>query len=214
MVRRRQGQHVPPSGATIDRESLARSELYSEALGIDLKSGGEDACFRWFLASQLYGGRISGAIAEKTYRSFERHGLLTPEKIISAGWDFLVNPVMREGGYVRYDESKSRQLMRNCQKLLDEYGGRVSRIEDEATDSAELEGRLCAFHGIGPVTANIFLRELRPFWRKADPVPLPAVEKTAEAYGIDLSACDRKSLEFARLEAGLIRLAHLKHQMV
>ncbi|NRG18997.1 hypothetical protein HPQ64_14995 [Rhizobiales bacterium] len=195
----------------IDFEALEKSELYSEALGIDLSAGGEDAYFRWFLASQLYGGRISGAIAENTYRSFERHGLLTPEKIIAAGWDFLVSPVMREGGYVRYDESKSRQFLRNCARLLEEYGGRVYRIEDDATDSTDLEARLCAFHGIGPVTANIFLRELRPFWRKADPTPLTVVAKTAEALGIDLSAYDRKSLTFARVEAGLIRQAHLKH---
>ncbi|MXN64378.1 hypothetical protein GR183_05635 [Stappia sp. GBMRC 2046] len=197
----------------IDLEALEESELYSEALGIDLSAGSEDAYFRWFLASQLYGGRISGAIAEKTYRSFERHKLLTPEKIIAAGWDFLVDPVMREGSYVRYDESKSRQLLRNCARLMEDYGGQVSRIEEAAADSAELETRLCAFHGIGPVTANIFLRELRPFWRKADPVPLPAVVKTAEAYGIDLSAYDRKSLAFARVEAGLTRRAHHKRQV-
>lgn len=211
MAQKRQGQHVPLTDATFDRKTLEKSELYSETLGIDLKSGCEEAYFRWFLASQLYGGRISGAIAEKTYRSFERHGLLKPERIIAAGWDFLVNPVIREGGYVRYDESKSRQLLRNCQRLLDEYDGQVSRMEETAAGNADLEARLCAFHGIGPVTANIFLRELRPFWKKADPAPLPVVTKTAEELGIDLSAYDRKSLTFARVEAGLIRQAHLKH---
>ena len=64
------------------------------------------------------------------------------------------------------------------------------------------------FYGVGPVTANIFLRELRPFWSKADPDPLPAVKKLARHLSIDLSRYRRKSLTFARVEAGLIRRRH------
>jgi len=59
---------------------------------------------------------------------------------------------------------------------------------------------------------NIFLRELRPYWAKADPEPLPVVTKLAKQMGIDLNTYDRKSLAFARLEAGLIRLRHRLRQ--
>jgi hypothetical protein len=52
---------------------------------------------------------------------------------------------------------------------------------------------------------NIFLRELRPFWAKADPDPLPAVRILAKHLSIDLGRYGRKTLVFARLEAGLIR---------
>ena len=52
---------------------------------------------------------------------------------------------------------------------------------------------------------NIFLRELRPFWAKADLDPLPAVERLAKRLSIDLARYCRKSLAFARVEAGLIR---------
>jgi len=52
---------------------------------------------------------------------------------------------------------------------------------------------------------NIFLRELRPFWAKADPEPLPVVKQIAERLGADLDRYRRKSLTFARIEAGLIR---------
>jgi hypothetical protein len=55
---------------------------------------------------------------------------------------------------------------------------------------------------------NIFLRELRPFWAKADPDPLPVVTKLAKRLSIDLACFGRKSLAFARLEAGLIRRRH------
>jgi hypothetical protein len=55
------------------------------------------------------------------------------------------------------------------------------------------------------VTVNIFLRELRPYWAKADPNPLPAVEMLARKLKISLRGYDRRSLLFARVEAGLIR---------
>lgn len=185
---------------------LSRSRLYSEELGIDLAEGGDPAYFRWFLASQLFGQRISEPIALHTYHAFERHGLLSPNALLSAGWDYLVDPVMREGGYVRYDESKSRQLLRNAKTLLDRYGGSLQRLHDEARDPEDLERRLQTFYRIGPVTTNIFLRELRPFWPKADPEPLPRVRELAQMLEIDLSTLPRKSLAFARLEAGLVRL--------
>ncbi len=62
-----------------------------------------------------------------------------------------------------------------------------------------------ALYGVVPVTANIFLRELRPFWAKADPDPLPIVSRLARRLSIDLTRYKRKGLLFARVEAGLIR---------
>lgn len=185
---------------------LAQSRLYTEELGIDLKEGGDPALFRWFLASQLFGARISEPLALRTYHALERHGLVSPRALLAAGWDYLVNPVMREGGYVRYDESKSRQLLRNTERLLERYGGSLQRMHDEASSPEELEERVRAFYRVGPVTVNIFLRELRPFWKLADPAPLPRVRELAEALDVDLAGLPRKSLRFARIEAGLVRL--------
>jgi hypothetical protein len=53
---------------------------------------------------------------------------------------------------------------------------------------------------------NIFLRELRPYWTKADPEPMPAVVELADRYSIDLGTVRRKSIAFTRIEAGLVRL--------
>jgi hypothetical protein len=197
-------QRVQPADTT--RRSLERSLLYSEELDIDLAKRSDSAHFRWFLASLLFGARISETAAKNTYRSFVRHGLTNPEKILQAGWDFLVHPVMREGGYVRYDGRKSTQVLRDCEMLIADYGGRLSRLHDSARDACDLEQKLLAFYGIGPVTTNIFLRELRPFWGKADPDPLPAVKRVAKHLSIDLNRYRRKSMVFARVEAGLIRL--------
>jgi len=192
----------------IDLTKLKRSPLFSEELGIDLASKRESEYFRWFLASLLFGARINGTIASHTYRSFLRHGLTTPQRILAAGWDFLVNPVMREGGYVRYDGRKSEQMLRVCRSLLESYGGRLSRVHDGARDARDLEARLLALYGVGPTTMNIFLRELRPFWKKANPAPLDQVKALAARLDVDLARYRRKSLTFARIEAGLIRYGH------
>lgn len=189
-----------------DVHDLEQSQLYSEELGIDLRRRREAEYFRWFLASLLLGGRISETIAKNTYRAFLHHGVDTPHKILRAGWDFLVYPVMREGGYVRYDGRKSDQVLRDCRTLIEQYGGKLSRLETAASDSADLEARLGDFYGVGPVTVNIFLRELRPFWGKADPDPLPVVSALAGRLNLELGRYDTKSLAFVRVEAGLIRL--------
>ena len=94
-----------------DLAQLKDSRLYSEELGIDLSTNDDQQYFRWFLASLLFGGHIGETIARHTYQAFCRHRLTASRDILSAGWDFLVNPIMREGGYVRYDFSKSDQIL-------------------------------------------------------------------------------------------------------
>jgi endonuclease III len=115
---------------TITIDELKQSPLYSEELGIALRENKEREYFKWFLASLLFGGRISETIAQNTYRTFERYSLLRPRKILDAGWDFLVNPIMREGGYVRYDGRKSTQILRDCEMLLDQYNGSVTTLHN------------------------------------------------------------------------------------
>jgi hypothetical protein len=189
----------------ISLAELKRSPLYAEQLGIDLAADDDGELFKWFLASLLFGGHISETIASHTYQAFATHGLLTPTKILAAGWDYLVNPIMREGGYVRYDGRKSEQVLKDCAQLQQDYRGSLQRLHATAADAADLEARLVAFYGVGPVTANIFLRELRPYWKKADPEPLPVVQELAAALDIPLEAYKRKTITFCRIEAGLIR---------
>ena len=98
-------------------KQLERTPLYSEELGIDLSRRADGEYFKWFLASVLFGGHISETIARNTYAAFLRHHLTTPRKILQAGQDFLINPLMREGGYVRYDERKSDQILKDCRTL-------------------------------------------------------------------------------------------------
>src|SRR3974390_577109 len=194
----RRARRRAPS-ARVTRQALERSTLYSEELGIDLAERSDAAYFRWFLASLLFGARISETTAKNTFRTFVRHRVTSPSSIIRAGWDFLVDPIMREGGYVRYDGRKSTQILRDCEALVAEYGGSLQCLHDRARDARGLEDRLLGFYGVGPVTKNLFLRAPRPFGAKADPDPLPIVGRLARRLSIDLTLYRRGSLLFARV---------------
>jgi len=180
--------------------------LYSTELGINVKTKNEKETFKWFLASILFGKRISENIAIKTYREFVKARILSPKQILAAGWDRLVQ-VLDSGGYVRYNFSTATKLLETSRGLLDKYGkSPLTKIHEIAKDKKELESILQSFKGIGPVTANIFLRELRTVWKKADPEPLPVVKKLARRHKIDLNKFNRKTEKFIRLEAALIRI--------
>lgn len=178
-------------------------KTYSTSLGIDLKKGKEGEIFKWFLASILFGKRISAEIASKTYKEFEAKGILSPEKILKTGWDGLVK-VLDDGGYVRYDFSTATKLLDLMKGLIEKYGT-LCELHRQAKDPRDLERRLMEFKGIGPVTTNIFLRELRTIWAKSDPEPIDFVKKAARDLGIDLNKFNRKTERFIRLEAALIR---------
>lgn len=196
----------PESAVVLTFDGLKRSLLYSEELGIKLGTRQDGELFKWFLASMLYGARISEKVSKHTYEAFAAHNLLAPEEILHAGWDFLIDPIMRTGGYVRYDGKTSTKILKNCETLIARYRGRLSRLHEEAEDAEDLEKKITDFYGIGPVTVNIFLRELRPYWKKDKVGILPAITKLALAHGLDITGLNRSTLSFVRIEAGLIRL--------
>jgi len=76
------------------------------------------------------------------------------------------------------------QLGRNYESLNE-----IHRLSEGPRD---LERKLRGFKGIGAVTVNIPLRELRAGWDKADPEPLDRVRRTADQFGIDRPAADRQ----------------------
>jgi endonuclease III len=163
------------------------------------------------LASILFGKRISEKIAANTYKKFVEAGITTPQKILEVGWQKLVD-LLDAGGYVRYDFSTADKLLDISKELLNKYGNEpLNKIHSIAKNPLDLEAKLQKFKGIGPVTTNIFLRELRHVWEKADPEPLPIVKKVAKIYNINLKKFNRKTKQFVKLEAALIRLRKTKN---
>ncbi|MEM2991120.1 MAG: hypothetical protein QXQ02_08065, partial [Halobacteria archaeon] len=161
---------------------LSKIPSYSDELGLDLTKP-EDR-FKWFLASMLYAKRISTEIAKKTFQKFLENSLTTPDKILNAGWDKLVE-VLDSGGYVRYDFSTATNLLEAVKLLKKNYNGSLEELHKQARDSRDLERKLLEFKGIGEVAVNIFLRELRGIWVKAKPEFSPRALDVAEKLGID-----------------------------
>ena len=201
---------------------------FARELGLDLKSG-PAARQLWFLAAIFYGARISGVLAARTFRVFAAAGVSGPEAIRAQGWDNLV-VLLDRGGYARYDFKTATKLLRIMESLQDRYRGSLERLHEAAADAADLERRIMDLApGIGPATVNIFLRELRGVWPKADP-PLGSLAQAAAAHldllprGLDPRSALRElqrhwqaqpvpNRDFADLEAALVHLGlELRHK--
>jgi endonuclease III len=178
---------------------LSNFPLYSEDLGIDLKE--PEGRFKWFLASILFGARIGEKIAINTYKTFEKHGILSPDRILEVGWDELVE-VLDESGYVRYDFSTATKLLNIAGKLKDKYGS-LENLYTRSKDMRDLERKLKEFKGIGDVTAQIFLRELRGAWK----IEMPVSSKAREtAKKLDINLDDFGGEKLSRVETALVKL--------
>jgi hypothetical protein len=161
-----------------------RGQRYSTVLGIDVSGGKDEEIFKWFLASILFGAPITESSVIKTYKCFQKHGVLTPHKILETGWDGLVK-ILDEGSYTRYDFKTADKLLLVMQNLTEKYHGSLSAVHGRASDERDLESRLRSLgKGIGDVTVSIFLRELRGVWKKADPKPTALVILAAEQLGL------------------------------
>jgi hypothetical protein len=161
----------------------SRGGRYAGALGIDLAAPDAGERFKWFLAAVLYGARISESLATRTWNEFAVRGVLTPDRILSTGWDGLV-AILDAGGYVRYDYKTATKLLDVCSAVMRDYGGSLDAVHAAAADARDLERRLKALgKGIGNTTVGIFLRELRGIWQKAVPPLSPLALAAAKTLG-------------------------------
>jgi hypothetical protein len=139
----------------------------AKKLGIDLSSRNEEELFKWFLACLLFGKPIQQDIAERAYGVLVSAGLRSPDAVLRAGWDELVR-LLDEAHYVRYDFSTATKLLEVCRELKLRYGN-MAKLIAQAKTVPELSARLQEFKHIGPVTARIFTREIRPIWYGSRP---------------------------------------------
>ena len=194
---------------------------YASALGIKLAGMGSEEVFKWFLASLLFGTRIGEGIAIKTYKEFEKAGVLSPEAILETGWQGLVD-ILDRGGYVRYDFKTATKLLEVARVLKEKYEGDLNRLHFFAEDERDLGKKLQGLgKGIGPVTVDIFLREMRGLWEKAEPPLAESALLACRNVGLTKATGSEAGLEelrticgadeshewrFSDLEAALVRL--------
>jgi len=189
---------------------------YSSELGIDVDTGDAEV-ERWFVASTLFGTRISARVAEETFHQLDRAGI---GRIVDAGtfdWNTLV-ALLDAGGYTRYDFKTATRLQLLAQVVADRHDGNVAEIGRHFTDPSVLVSVLDDLPGWGPVTIGLFLRELRGVWEGAQ---IPLDERAAETArhlalltrrnGDELSFITRVAREAGcdqrDLEAALVRMS-------
>jgi hypothetical protein len=134
----------------------------TEDLGIQLSSKKEEDLFKWFLLCLLYGKPVQQQVAERAFLTLAAARLLSPDAILRAGWNELVR-LLDEAHYVRFDFSTATKLLHVSKELKERYGSLTNLLAESKTPS-ELSKRLQEFKYIGPTTARIFLREVRPVW--------------------------------------------------
>jgi endonuclease III len=157
---------------------------YSLTLGIDLTSIESDKVFKWFIASLLLGGKMNEANAMKAYKEFDRLGILYPATILETNWQKLV-VILNRCGYIIDAYNIAYKFKSVSKNLLERYDGDLNRLHFFAEDGRELEESLVGLSwGIDRATINIFLRELRGLWDKAEPIPAKPALLAARKLGL------------------------------
>ncbi len=211
------GGRANDAGARARRLVASVGGRFSTEAGIDVDAGHGEV-ERWFLAATLFGTRISAAIAQRTFAVLAAAGLVRIAQARDFSWDDLVR-LLDAGGYARYDFRTATRLHALADAIGDRYGGRVAEIGERHRSYPDLRAALDSLPGWGPVTAEVFLRELRGVWPGAQPPPDSRAVRAARhlrlitSTGADhvlgeLFAISRTAdLDVRDLESALVRLA-------
>ena len=139
---------------------MSQKKIHAKELDIDLESDDETEYFKWFLACLLFGKPIQQEVAKRAYLELVQDDIASPEAILKAGWDKLVE-VLDRGHYVRFDFSTATKLLGVSSALKENYGTFGTLVKQSRTLD-ELSARLQEFKGVGPKTVEIFLRDMKP----------------------------------------------------
>lgn len=131
---------------------------------LDIMSG-EDDLFRWFLLTYLLGKPIQSTVAVKTWRLFIDRKKDLPWAILEMSDGQLVS-LLHQGGYTRYQHVMTHALKTCMQQLVNFYEGSLQQMIEESYDEEELSKRLQKLYGVGPKTAEIFMRETEEFFAR------------------------------------------------
>jgi len=183
--------------------------MLSGDLGLDLSSDTPETLFRWLCGVLLVSARIATPLALKAARALADEGWTTPQRMADARWEDCVR-VLNGSGYARYDESTARMLGDTSRLLIERYDGNLRELRRAAGRDPAKEHRLLQeFKGIGPVGADIFLREVQLAWDELYPFADDKALEAAQSIDLPDTAEGLARLvpraDFPRLLSGLIR---------
>ncbi|MFF2509484.1 endonuclease [Streptomyces sp. NPDC058067] len=167
--------------------------------------------YRTLVLAHLLSARIRASVAVATSQALHEAGLRDPGRMTEATWQQRVDALGR-GGYRRYDERTATQLGMGGQLLIDRWGGDLRRMRERADGDADVLRQLVReLPGIGPVGADIFLREVQDVWPEFGPFVDAKALQGAERLGLprDTSALVRLAGDatHAEMASALVRAA-------
>src|SRR5262249_24753893 len=146
-----------------------KGRTFVDEVGIDLEKNTPAVLFQHLCMSLLLSARITYGNAVQAARALIDDSLTTPKKMADATWQDRVD-VITWHGYKRYDERASTMLGDTAQLVLNKYDGDLRNLREAADRNVKREHELLQeFSGIGPVGADIFLREVQTVWDEAYP---------------------------------------------
>ena len=131
---------------------------------LDVLSGDDDM-FRWFLLTYLLGKPIQSSVAVRTWKLFIDRKHDVPWAILEMTDRQLVS-LLHEGGYTRYQHVMAKALHTCMKQLVDQYEGSLYLMLEASQDEQELSKRLQKLYGVGPKTAEIFMRETDEYFAR------------------------------------------------
>lgn len=146
-----------PRAAKAKRSERPKPVHYAVDFDLDITRGDDDM-FRWFLLSYLFGKPIQSAVAVNTWKLFMARQLDNPWAILDTPHRKLVR-LLDEGKYTRYDESTAQGLRTCMEQLIRDYEGSLILMYESSETEDEFSKRLQKLYGVGPKTAEIFMRE-------------------------------------------------------
>jgi endonuclease III len=168
--------------------------------------------YQLLVLAMLLSARISADIAVAAARELFAAGYRTPQRMRQATWQDRVDALGR-AGYRRYDERTSIMLGEAAVLLLDRWHGDLRRLRDDADGNPKrIRELLTEFKGMGPVGADIFLREVQAVWPQVAPYVDGRVLRGAKKVDLPPSARELCGLldsprDLARLSSALVRVS-------
>jgi endonuclease III len=185
-------------------------QTYADEAGIRLKDQ-PAPLYQLLVLATLLSARISAGVAVSAARELFAAGFTTPDKMRRANWQQRVDALGR-GQYRRYDERTATMLGNGAELILDRYRGDLRRLAKESKHDRDRAAELLQeVPGIGPVGADIFLREAQAVWQWLWPFADRRVAEGARRLGLPTDPADLARLvdgdNLARLAAALVRVS-------